>query len=282
MTPVIDTHCHLATADLDRYPRSDAAPLATDTYVNEGAAFVAKMDSAGVDLALVVQAFGLYGFDNAYHADAAATEPRFFGICGLSPNDPAAPDALRHWCDERGIVGLRLAYFGRDAVINPQHAGLRALLAGCVELDVPVSFLTTRRNLEAIAQIAARMPELVITLDHLGVVLGNPAKVADAVLTLAPLPNISLKFATPAITAGGAHWTFLRELFDRFGAQRLLWGSDYPHTNQGGYAAMVEAARHALDFLDADETAAVFGGNALKIWPQLTQIAGPHRADPLS
>ena len=108
---IIDTHTHLGSDDLVTYPRGDASPIHTGDYINTAEAFLDLMDAAGVDGALVVQAFGIYGFNNAYHADSAKRFPeRFVGVAGLSPTLPDAPGLLRYWVQERGMAGVRLSY----------------------------------------------------------------------------------------------------------------------------------------------------------------------------
>src|SRR5581483_2418984 len=99
----IDTHVHLAAADLQKYPHATERPFETESYVNPAERLLGLMDEARVDGAIIVQPFGIYGFDNTYHADAAAAHPdRFVGVCGLSAAQPDAPALLRHLVRERG------------------------------------------------------------------------------------------------------------------------------------------------------------------------------------
>jgi len=52
-----------------------------------------------------------------------------------------------------------------------------------------------------------------------------------------------------------------------FGTHRLLWGSDWPVVNlAGGYEKWFAAAETLLANLSADEKAAIFGGNAARIY----------------
>jgi L-fuconolactonase len=267
---IIDTHSHLGSDDLAAYPRSDATPIHTDEYTNTADAFLARMDEAGVDGALAVQAFGLYGFDNAYHADSAARFPdRLVGIAGLSPALPDAPGLLRYWVRERGMAGVRLTYWGPGADLDPDDSALGDLLREAQALDVPVLILTTRRNLAAIGRLAARFDGLKVAVDHLGVGLGEPARVEPDLFALADIPNLFWKFSTPILAADEPHKSFFKRVVERFGVDRLMWGSDFPHTDLGGYRAMADLARSALSFLTDAERERVFSGSALQLWPQL-------------
>ena len=72
---IIDTHVHVIAADQTRYPLAPlagftggpGAPWYTDTPVS-AEEMIATNARAGVDRAILVQPFGAYAFDNAYHA----------------------------------------------------------------------------------------------------------------------------------------------------------------------------------------------------------------------
>ena len=278
----IDTHMHLASSDLVAYPHASDKPLETDKYVNTAESFLQLMDGAGVDGALVVQAFGLYGFDNSYHADSAAKYPvRFAGVCGLSPFVPDAPGLLRYWIRERGMAGLRVSFYGANGLeLDENSPEVLSLLEEATALNVPVCFLTTRKNLAAVHAISKKFPGLRIALDHLGVVLGKPERVRGDLLALAPAPNIYLKFSTPILTAGPEHLKLFHDVIGRFGVHRLMWGTDFPHTNVGGYTNMVNIARNALSHFTATEQHALFDGTAASLWPQLSRAKAPARDTP--
>ena len=56
-------------------------------------------------------------------------------------------------------------------------------------------------------------------------------------------------------------------LFDCFGPQRLIWGSDWPVlTLAGDYQAWFELAREAIAAKDSSAVRAVMGDNALRIY----------------
>jgi L-fuconolactonase len=266
---IIDTHSHLGSKDLVAYPRAAASVILDGSQDLSAERFVAEMDEAGVDGACAVQSFGLYGYDNAYHADSAqAHRDRFIGVAGLDPKAPDAPERLAYWVAERGMAGVRLTYWGAGTVLDPADARLLAVMKEADRLGVPVMFLTSRRHLAAIKTLAARFGGLRLAVDHMGVVLGDPARVESDVLSLAEAPNVTFKFSTPLLEAGEPHKSFFRRMVERIGVERLMWGSDYPHTITGGYANMVDIAREALGFMTPAERERAFSGTALSIWPQ--------------
>jgi L-fuconolactonase len=56
-------------------------------------------------------------------------------------------------------------------------------------------------------------------------------------------------------------------LFDLFGAERLVWGSDWPVlTLAGSYSGWFAQAREAIAAKQESAVAAVMGGNALRLY----------------
>jgi predicted TIM-barrel fold metal-dependent hydrolase len=58
-------------------------------------------------------------------------------------------------------------------------------------------------------------------------------------------------------------------LVESFGADRLMWGSDHPHTDGPGYAPLVDLARASTAGLAAADRHAVLAGTAVRLWPGL-------------
>ena len=53
---------------------------------------------------------------------------------------------------------------------------------------------------------------------------------------------------------------------ERFGAGRLIWGSNFPATYEPSYGEMAAMGREAVGFLTPDDRDAVLGGNAQRLW----------------
>ncbi len=75
------------------------------------------------------------------------------------------------------------------------------------------------------------------------------------------------------VTEAGTHWTIetLRPYFDHlldcFGAQRLMWGSDWPVVNlAGSYQRWYAVTRALLSGLTPEQRAAIMGGTARKFY----------------
>jgi predicted TIM-barrel fold metal-dependent hydrolase len=60
----------------------------------------------------------------------------------------------------------------------------------------------------------------------------------------------------------------LRQLVDAFGAERVVWGSDFPFVlNECGYAPAAGIVRACGAGLSEEEIAAVMGGNLQRMFP---------------
>jgi predicted TIM-barrel fold metal-dependent hydrolase len=67
----------------------------------------------------------------------------------------------------------------------------------------------------------------------------------------------------------GGPEAWLTALCERFGADRLMWGSDYSQTHDRSYTDLVALARRAAAPLSADDRDRFLAGTALAMWPQL-------------
>lgn len=270
---IIDTHVHLSAPTSDRYPRAVAPPMVSGDYVHTAEEQLAGMAAAGVEACTVVQPFALYGDDNAYHADAAAACPhRMAGVCGLSPFDEEAPASLRYWVRERGMAAVRLN--GRAQRTGLDDPRVAAVIEEAQSLGVPVTILLWPRQLPSACALAGRFPRTPILLEHLGGAFsaGDADSMGSdpmaALLACAGTPNLMLKFAMPQVICDQGRARLL-PILERFGAERLLWGTNYPPTDLGGYAATVQAGLSALDFLGSSVLDQVLGANACSLWPLL-------------
>ena len=279
---IVDTHVHVIAPDRARYPLQPlggfsggpAHPWYEETPVS-AEQMLETNTAAGVDRAILVQPFGAYAFDNAYHADSAAAHPdRFSSVCTVDPLAADAPERLRYWIRERGMHGLRLTT-NRPGVVLDDPAG-SSLWETIRDLAIPVCVLMSPAQLSAVRALADRYPTVPICLDHaagIGGGLGQPDEATEALLNLAALPNVYLKVSsvnfTPLERAGEAGESLWRRIAGRFGGERLLWGTNYPVSQDGSYADMVRLGQRALPFLSDTDRELMLGGTAVNLWPAL-------------
>jgi len=157
-----------------------------------------------------------------------------------------------------------------DPRINP-------LWRRAADLRIPVCVLTNFHQVPRVARVLERFPELRLALDHLGLPrLDDAPDFANEqpLLDLARFPNFYGKFSSWTIAAAAKNGNrgcaqFFRRLIDTFGAHRLMWGSNFPASNDRTYRGFVEFANQELGFLFPEEKRWVFGETALRLWPML-------------
>lgn len=274
---IVDTHVHIMAPDQHRYPRqlpADSQPQFGWARCDFSAeSLLAAMDEAGIRRALLVQAFNAYRSDNSYVADMAEQYPeRFRQVCIQDAREPDATKKLAHWVQDRGAVALRVMMQDRSYRLDDPRT--TALIDAAVELNVPVCLYMHWDQIGLVARVLERHPDHPFALDHLGspsLEEGPPYGHVQPLLDLARHPNLLLKFSSSTVYASMAGLSSPRAWFslllERFGARRLMWGSNFPMDNRRGIPGLLALAQETLGFVSASDRALMFGGNALALWP---------------
>jgi predicted TIM-barrel fold metal-dependent hydrolase len=225
--PTIDTHAHVFHRELKLAPGRRYAP----DYDAPLSLYLDQLDHNGITNGVLVQPSFL-GTDNSYLVDCLKqTKGRLRGIAVVDPTVSA--DELRE-LDRAGIVGIRLNLVGQplpDLVASEW----KVLLANVKSMGWQVEI---QRNA---SDLAALVPQLLdhgvtVVLDHYA--LPDPKLgVADpgfqSVLKLGATKNVWVKISAP-YRNGAAGESFAKEAYpllrSAYGLDRLLWGSDWPHT----------------------------------------------------
>ncbi len=232
-----------------------------------------------VDQAVLVQALGQY--DNAYlEACVGAYPEQFVAVVAVDVAKPEAADDLSKLA-ERGATGVRLRPEARSPGADPLAVWRAAERAGLAVSCVGSSAKFATPEFESLARA---LPSLPIVLEHLGGT-SRPDESEEEralrrrVFELAALPNIYLKVPglgelvprRPVLPASGlaveARPAVLMDALARFGAERLLWGSDFPVvSSREGYGNSLAWSASALAHLSAAEQAQIFGGTAQRVF----------------
>jgi predicted TIM-barrel fold metal-dependent hydrolase len=199
---------------------------------------VVAMNEVGVDGAVLVSPFSMYRYDASYALEVLAKHPsRFRLVKPVDPTDPAVAETIADWAATRGTVGIRI--FLRDnASTDPADPGMNRALAAAARHSLPVNVACTGR-LEQAAQLAARNPDTQMVIDHLGLqqppappAPPQPFAELPKVLALAAHPNIAIKISGACTLSHEPFpykdiWDPLARIFDAFGFNRCLWGTDW-------------------------------------------------------
>jgi L-fuconolactonase len=257
---IVDAHAHVWKAD-PKWP-DPAATLMSPASDIPLSLFRRYLDEHGVARAVLVQP--MYpGEDNSLVTEAVRTDPaRYAAVAVVDPRKPGAADLLETWVG-RGCRGLRLrpSFPGELEGFSSEPVWDRAR-----SLNITVSVLARQEHLPLIAAQAARYPEVPVVVDHLA--HPDPASFG-AILELANLPNVHVK------PTGFYYYSkqpypyedckaLVRAVLDRFGPDRLVWGSDFPHVLlRSGYGPMLKLLER---WLPESARAKVLGGNAERLY----------------
>ena len=249
-----------------------------------GDQMVAAMDSVGVDGAVLVSPFGMYRYDASYALEVFGAHPsRFRLVKPVDPTDPAVADTIADWATIKGTVGIRIML--RDEVSSdPADAGLNRVLAAAARHSLPVNLLCWGR-LEQAAQLASRNPNTQLVIDHVGLQQpfeppppAQPFAELRKVLTLATHPNIAIKISGACTLSHEPFpykdiWDPLARIFDAFGLDRCMWGTDWTRAVALlTYKQGVDAFR-VTDRLSDNDRAVLMGDTLARVYNWLRSKA---------
>jgi len=245
-----------------------------------GDQMVAAMDAVGVDAALLVSPFSMYRYDASYAVAVYAAHPtRFRLIKPVDTTDPGVADTIAGWAATPGAVGVRI-FLRDDVSMDPADPGINRALAAAVRHNLPVNLACSGRLGQA-AQLAVRNPDTQLVIDHLGLQQpqappppAEPFADLPKLLALAAHKNIAVKISGACTLSHGPFpykdlWDPLGRIFDAFGFDRCMWGTDWTRAVRLlTYKEGVEAFR-VTDRLSDGERAMLMGETLQRIhnWP---------------
>ena len=227
---------------------------------------VAQMDVAGIDKALLVQYGGCY--DNAYLKVCMDRYPgRFASLGAVDYAAPDAADRIRHDVKAYGLAGLRIpASLENEAVWETVgELGIMASLSGGMK-----GMLEPR--IEAYIE---RFPQAKFRIEHMGW-FPDVEKTPDEpnfekLMGYAKYPNTV--FMVSGFYAFGKGYPydetvpFVKRALERFGAERMMWGSDFPPVCLKETCEMnLDLPLKRWDFLSQDEREWIVGKTAVKVF----------------
>jgi len=179
-----------------------------------------------------------------------ARHPRFKGVRHIAQSEP----------DDRFLV--------REDVVR----GIAALEPFGLVYDI----LIFARQLPAAIELARRLPRQRFVLDHLAkpeIATGRTSPWKEQVRELAASPNVLCKLSGMVTEAAWTRWTaadfrpYLDVVFEAFGPDRLMIGSDWPVCLLAGdYGTVLGLVEDYMAGRPAAEREKVLGGNATRFY----------------
>jgi L-fuconolactonase len=236
----------------------------------------AALRGTGVTQVVLVQVIN----DAAETADflsAAQQEDIVAGVIGWA--DLAAPgiaEELAGLAAVGRLVGVRHQALAEaepaEWLRSPQA---RRGLAAMERASLPFDLLLRPAHLRAAVDVVRAHPSLLFVLNHLGkpaIATGRLEPWLSGIRALAAEPNVFCKLSGVQ-TVATRDWSypdlapFLEAALHAFGAERIIFGSDWPVSTQAAsYRQVLDVATQACAALSPDERCAVLAGNARRVY----------------
>jgi L-fuconolactonase len=277
--PLVDAHVHLYDPGVIRYGWMKGRPALDQPRL------MAQLDAArrGAEIEALVWVEvgadpGLYLEEASFVDGLARADRRIRAMVAAAPLERGAavtPDLEKLAAHglSRGI--RRLLQDEPDAAfcLRPGFIeGVRLLARHGLSFDLCMY----HRQLAGAVELVRRCPEVRFVLDH----AGKPG-IRDGLIEpwrthiadLAALPNVWCKLSGLITEADHANWTrehlrpYIDHVIERFGFARVMFGSDWPVSEQTHrYAEWVEIVDQALVDASDDERRKVFRDNAIAFY----------------
>jgi len=230
----VDTHAHVFHRGLPFVPGRRYTPDYDATFEQ----YLAVLDANGISNGVVIP-ISILGTNNDYTLEAIrASRGRLRGLAVIAPE--TGIDTIRSLA-ANGIAGVRFNLIGKP-VPDFKAAPWRDLIDACRTVGWQVEVYDN----------AARLPESLgalvdlgvnVVVDHFGkpsVKLGIDDPGFRYLLGLGRTGRVWVKLSAPYRSSDAIAAAAAPLLLGAFGPQRLIWGSDWPHTGFEGKVRYAE------------------------------------------
>lgn len=272
----IDAHSHIWTPDVEKFPLKKGAKkedLAPPSFTTEELIKVAS--AAGVGRVVLIAHHTYYGFDNGYMIDAATRYPGKFAVTGMVDDTAPRPDEAMRKLLPQKVTAFRItSWVRKEKWLDGE--GMAAMWTCAAETRQAMACLINPEDLPAVDKMCAKHPATPVVIDHFARI-GVDGEIRDAdvkqLCNLARHKNTHLKIS--AFYALGKKKPpyldlvpMIRRVFEAFGPERLMWGSDSPYQLEKGqtYLDSLSLVKERLDFLTDADRAWLLGKTAEKIY----------------
>ena len=272
--PIIDSQVHVYEANTPKRPWATVPNWPPHVT---GVEMVAAMDAVGVDGAIFISAFSQYRYDASYAVEVQKAHPDRFGIVKpVDPDNPAIDDVIAEWKKTPGTVGIRIM-MPAEAKHQPGDPGLDRILRSAVKHDFPVNMLCWG-NIDAGTALIDRHPDTRFIIDHLAIVQprtppapAEPWADLPKVLELAKRKNAVIKVSGACTLSREPYpfndiWDPLARVFDAWGLERCLWGTDWTRAYEVVNYAQAVTAFQIQGRLSESDRAMLMGGACAKAY----------------
>jgi L-fuconolactonase len=230
------------------------------------------LKAAGVQRTILVQAATTVA-ETEYLLSLAGQHPFIAGVVGwVDMDDPeTALDDLHRLQNNPYFLGVRPMI---QDIADPDwmlRDSLTPIFEHLIELNLRFDALVLPAHLENLRTLLGRHPQLPCVIDHAAkpaIAAASWQPWADNMAALAAETHCYCKLSGLLTEAGertddAALQPYVVHLLECFGAQRLMWGSDWPVlTLAGDYSNWLQQSERLLQHLPEAERTAIFGATA--------------------
>jgi L-fuconolactonase len=269
----IDAHQHfwLLAARGGDWPPPELAAIYRDFLPPDLEGLLAE---AGVGRTVLVQSLPSED-DTRFMLGLAERHPFIAAVVGWADlKSPEAPQRIAALAAHPRLKGLRPMLQGLEPEWLDDET-LAPAVQAMLEHQLVFDALVLPRHLPALLRFARRYPQLPIVIDHCAKPLIASALLdpwREDMAALAALPQVVCKLSG-MVTEAAPDWkledlrAYAAHVLEIFGPRRVLWGSDWPVLNLASdYAGWRRTTDALLDHLDEEARAAIYAGNAERVY----------------
>ncbi|GMH15103.1 hypothetical protein Nepgr_016944 [Nepenthes gracilis] len=281
-TKTIDSHLHIWASPqeaADKYPYFPGQEPYLPGHVDF---LIQHMEEAGVDGALIVQPIN-HKFDHSLVTSVLKKYPsKFVGCCLANPaEDGSGIKQLEHLILKDGYRAVRFnPYLWPSDQLMTNDIG-KAMFSKAGELGVPVGFMCFKGlnlHISEIEELCTDNPSTTVLLDHLAFcvppITDEEALAVSNLLKLSRFPQVYVKLSALFRVSREKFpyrdlTSMLSQLVCTFGANRIMWGSDFPFViPECGYKGAREAVSTIANQvpLSSSELEWIMGGTIMQLF----------------
>jgi L-fuconolactonase len=270
----LDSHQHFWIYDAPQYPWIPKGSPLHRSWLPE-------------DLALIQQPLGFEG-SIAVQARQSLEESRWLlaladahrsirGVVGwVDLRDPRVDQQLAELSKHPRFVGVRHVVQDEPDPAFMLSQEFQHGISQLAQFDLAYDLLIYPHQLEAALQLVERFPEQRFVLDHIAKPLIRQRTISpwrENIRALAEFPHVCCKVSGMITEANHTGWVpedfrpYLDPIFEAFGCERLMYGSDWPVCLlAGSYQQTVELVETYAQQFPAAGRDALFGGTAARFY----------------
>jgi len=272
---ILDSHLHV-WAPPEQSEEFPYFPGQEPTLPGSAEFLLESFEEAGVDGALIVQPIN-HKFDHSYVSSVINKYPgKFVGACLADPTEGGGgASELRRLVQEEGYRAVRFNPYLWPKGAPMTDAVGREMFQAAGELGAAVGFMCFQGlmlHIKDIETLCTDYPSTKVLIDHFGFCKGTGGEDWRRLLALARFPQVYVK-TSAFFRVSAEQFPYadtqaqVLQLVDAFGANRLIWGSDFPFVVQEcGYSKAAQVLNE-MDGLSDDDKEWIMGKSLAELFP---------------